>query len=315
MVQDVFHMFIEEISLKSKETTASAYYGLGENHILCQFKGRDISTISQEELINHLISEKNNHLSCKDKNLSAKTMYDITTLINSFWKYAHKNGYTKEKIHITVPKLLKQKVQIFFDIERRKLEEYILRHVSPCSLAVLLCLYTGLRIGEICALKWSDINLDLEFITVNKTILRIKNLQNQNPKTKIIIGTPKSETSIRQIPIPSVLIRLLKQEKVDDDCYVVTNTPIFIEPRLLQKQYDALLKSAKVTYKNFHTLRHTFATNAYNNGMGIKTLSEILGHSDIKITLNLYVHTSMAQKQKEMNLIYTALPTALSVSI
>ena len=306
MLKDVFDMFIKHISLIDKETTASTYYSLGLNHILYKFGSLDMSTINSDELINHIILEKKNNLSEKDGNLSDKTLYDLTTLINSFWSFAYKKRYVKDIIHIPVPKLKKKKISVFHEIERNKIEEYLLKHMSPCELAVFLCLYTGLRIGEICALKWGDINLDTKEISVNKTVIRIKNLdEDGKTKTKVIISSPKSETSIRLVPIPDFMISFLKRKKGNNDCYIATNFDYFMEPRLLQKRYKTILKRADVTYKNFHVLRHTFATNAYNNGMGITTLSEILGHSDIQTTLRLYVHTSIEQKQKEMNLIYS----------
>ena len=305
MLRKVFDQFIEDLLQKNdKETTASSYYTLATNHILNKFNDRDMSSISEDELLLHLTNEKSNHLRCADKELGPKTIYDITTLINSLWAFAFKKGYIKQKIHISVPKVSKRKIDVFSGNEKRKIEDYILEHPAPFEIAILLCLYTGLRIGEVCALKWRDIDLGQELIHVSKTIIRIKNIKSNGPKTKVIIGLPKSEASMRPIPIPAVIIGLLKQAKSQDDDYIATNSDFFMEPRLLQKRYKTLLKRAAVTYKNPHTLRHTFATNAYTKGMGIKSLSEILGHADIKTTLNLYVHPTMEQKQKEMNQIY-----------
>lgn len=305
MLQNVFDQFIEGLSIKTKETTASSYHTLATNHLLYKFKDRDIVTISEDELIRHIMNEKTNHLLNDDKELSTKTIYDITTLVNTLWAFAFKKGYITEKIHINTPKLQKRKIQIFHESETKKLEKYALKEKSPCSIAILLCLYTGLRIGEVCGLRWADIDLKLKTIYISKTAIRTKNLSDNKAKTKIIIGSPKSTASIRTIPIPTILIKYLRKAKRGDNDYITTGTNTLMEPRLLQKRYKTTLKMANVPYKNFHSIRHTFATNAYNNGMGIKILSEILGHASINTTLNLYVHTSMAQKHKEINKIYS----------
>ena len=305
MVEKIFNLFIETLQLTGKASTASQYYTLGSNHILNKFNSRCMDNVSEEELISHIAAEKDNNLSRHEKRLSPKTIYDITTLINSLWAFAYEKGHVKKRIKISTPKIIKRKVQVFIANEIRAIENHIIRNITPHAIAILLCLYTGLRIGEVCALQWKDIDLKLKLINVHKTVIRIKNLDNNSKtKTKVIIDAPKSTASIRLIPIPKILIPLLKAAKEKDDYYVATGSIFFMEPRLLQKRYKTLLKLAKVQYQNFHTLRHTFATNAYNNGMSIKILSEILGHADVKTTLNLYVHTSMEQKQKEMNSIY-----------
>jgi len=298
MVKNIFKSFIEELSLRAKPSTVSSYNALAKNHFLSKFENRDITTITEEELISHILDEK-------EKGLSPKSIYDITVFINSFFLFAYKKKLIEARIHITAPKLSQPNIDTFSENDKQKIQGHILNDMSPCGLAILLCLFTGIRLGEICSLKWSNIDLKEKYIFVDSTIERIGNLDaEQKTKTKIIIDTPKSEKSIRQIPIPNCLLNLLTRLKCDDDCYVATGTTSFMEPRLMQKKYKALLSSVPVKYKKFHVLRHTFATDACKNGMNIKILSEILGHADIKTTLQLYIHTSMEQKRKEINLIY-----------
>jgi len=167
---------------------------------------------------------------------------------------------------------------------------------------ILICLFMGIRIGELCALKWQDIDLEADEIRISKTIQRIKNTEpNPTTKTKIIIDTPKSETSIRAIPIPDFLFKILKALKSNNDCYFLTGKPDkFIEPRLYQMKFKKFLEECKIRDVTFHTLRHTFATRAVESGFDTKSLSEIIGHTDINFTYRRYVHPSMIHKKAHL---------------
>ena len=167
------------------------------------------------------------------------------------------------------------------------------------SLGILLSLNTGLRIGEICALKWENIDLKEKNIYVKKTLQRVYDTENK--KTKIIIDKPKTENSIRCIPLNSKIYEELNKIKKgfsEKDFFLTGADGIYIEPRVYQNYYKNMLKSSKVKEYNFHVLRHTFATNCIEVGMDIKSLSEILGHATVDITLNRYVHSSRKMKEK-----------------
>ncbi len=159
----------------------------------------------------------------------------------------------------------------------------------------------GIRLGEICALKWEDINFQTQTLKINKTIQRIKNLdENAVTKTKIIIDAPKSQKSIRDIPIPSFMLDLLEKNKADKNSYLLTGTPKYIEPRVYQDMFKKYLKESGINDIKFHALRHTFATRAIEKDFDIKSLSEILGHSSVKFTLERYVHPSDEYKRQNM---------------
>ena len=155
-----------------------------------------------------------------------------------------------------------------------------------------------MRIGEICALKWKDVNLSEKIIYVKKTAERIDNCVLK--ETKIIIDSPKTENSIRNIPIPSKLYNILKtlKNKYNNDCYVLSGTNKIIEPRMYQKFFKKVLKKNNIKQRKFHSLRHTFATNCIEVGMDVKSLSELLGHSSVNTTLNVYVHSTDSLKKK-----------------
>lgn len=173
------------------------------------------------------------------------------------------------------------------------------------TLGILICICTGLRIGEICALKWEDVDLKTEVINIDHTIQRI--YISTAKKSKVIISSPKTESSRRKIPIASELMPLLQQFKSNSDFYVISGEKKYIEPRTYRKFFKKMLNILKISKLKFHSLRHTFATQAIENGIDYKTVSEILGHASIGITLNLYVHPDLKHKKECLNKIFNNL--------
>ncbi len=168
----------------------------------------------------------------------------------------------------------------------------------------MICLLTGIRIGELCALKWEDISLTEKVLHIHKTLQRIQcdESEGYSTRTRIVISTPKSDCSIRSIPIPDCLVDHMKQYYRGQTGYILTaNGKRYIEPRTMQNHYRQVLKECEIQYKNFHTLRHTFATRCVELGFDIKSLSEILGHANVNITMNRYVHPTMELKRQNMN--------------
>ena len=166
-----------------------------------------------------------------------------------------------------------------------------------------MALYTGIRIGEICALKWKDINFKNNTIIINKTLQRIY-IKEQNKNTsKIIISSPKTKNGMREIPISKQITKYLLNIKTDDNDYIITGTIKYIEPRSYRTYFNKLLNKLNIRKVNFHVLRNTFATNCIIAGIDCKTVSELLGHSSVNITLNLYVHPKIEEKMKCINII------------
>ena len=160
---------------------------------------------------------------------------------------------------------------------------------------------TGIRIGELCALKWKNIDLENETIFVDKTIQRIKVANSiEDKKTKVIIDTPKSPASIRTIPLPQILLHILKNFKSSDNSHLLTNTQKYIEPRIYQRHFKSFLEECSIKDNRFHTIRHTFATMAISRGMDIKTLSVLLGHTDVSFTMKRYVHPNIEHKKAQI---------------
>lgn len=201
---------------------------------------------------------------------------------------------------------VKGKLYVFSKREQKKIIDYTVNRKKGKDIGIALTLYTGLRIGEICVLKWGDINFKKNYLVVNKTIQRIymKNDKNNERKSKVIITTPKTRNAIRMIPINYEFAKFLKELRKDDDCYILSSKTKYIEPRTFRKYYYRVLRKLEINNMNFHSLRHTFASNCIRLGCDYKTVSELLGHSSVNITLNIYVHSQMGQKKKCINTIY-----------
>ena len=237
--------------------------------------------------------------------LSTKTVCDVISVINNFFNFAYNNDYVDNFIHIKRPKIAQDETEIFTKDEVRTLENALYANLDSVNIGILLSLFTGIRIGELCALKWTYVDLSNQLIKIRYTLQRVKNIDKESKKkTIVIIDEPKTKRSRRNIPIPDFLKPLLNQYKSDDEHYLLTGNNKYMEPRTLQKKFKNLLNKINVPYKKFHCLRHTFATNAYYAGMPIDILSKILGHESEEFTKSRYVHSNAIAYQEEMNAIY-----------
>ena len=191
-------------------------------------------------------------------------------------------------------------MKVFTKTEQKFIEQYIEQSNNPNDLGILICFYTGIRIGELCALNLDeDIDLKRGVISIQHTLYRVKS-EKSNKKTELRISTPKSESSIRDIPLPKFLIAKLSAIEKGSG-FLIQKNGKFIEPNVYSRRYKRILEELEIPYRKFHATRHTFATRALEIGMDIKTLSEILGHSSPTVTLNLYSHSLPEHKKKEMN--------------
>ncbi len=249
-----------------------------------------ITKISNED-IKSLIN------SLKDK-LAASTLKRLIYIIRTSLSYAYKNNYTSY-IDLNDIKLLKGNKTMFIlsKEEQNTLEIYLKNEINIRKVIILLCLYTGLRLGEVCGLKWEDIDFSNKSLIIKRTVLRVRNDKNDKTKTTLIESTPKSESSLRIIPIPNFIILLLSKFKDKDSYYILSKSEKLYDPRYLESFYRRTLEKCNIKSNKFHTLRHTFATRSIESKMDIKTLSEILGHSSVTITLKLYVHPTYEMKR------------------
>lgn len=238
----------------------------------------------------------------KGNGLSAKTVTDVLSVIRNVLKFAIRKGmYVPCDGSAIQVKRTANPMRVFSKTEQEQLCKYILAEPEPCNIGILVCLFTGLRIGEICALRWEDVSFSDQTIHVHHTLQRVQNQSGNGPKTKIVVTTPKSSCSIRTIPIPDELCKMLAAHKRSSVGYLLTNDERkFVEPRTMQNRFKKALKSSGVESANFHATRHTFATRCIELGFDVKSLSEILGHATVNITMNRYVHPTIELKKENM---------------
>ena len=191
------------------------------------------------------------------------------------------------------------RLEVFTEKERLKLTKFLSETDDIRYLGILICLYSGLRIGEICGLKWKDIDLETKEISVERTVQRV--YTGMGVKSKVIATLPKTAKSMRRIPIAKNILEILKEnkKKYDENAFITTGEiDKSFEPFTYRYVYKQALKHCDIPYKKFHCLRHTVATRCIRVGMDIKSLSEVLGHSNIGTTMNIYVHSSYEVKKK-----------------
>ena len=273
-----------------KESTYYSYMYNIERYLKPFFKQRNIEEITN---YNDFIQE------LKEK-YAPETIKRIINVLKSILKYYQEEYNVVLKIKkITLPKAEKRKVKILSNKEKEKLEKYCLEVNTLKSLGIIICLNTGLRIGEICALKWKNIDLEEKRIYIEQTIQRV--YIKQDKKSRIILDKPKSTYSIRTIPMNKKVYNILKsiqKNYKENDFFLTGDSQKFVEPRNYQHNFQMFLKNSKIKHYKFHSLRHTFATACIEVGMDIKSLSEILGHANTTITLDIYVHSSDKIKKK-----------------
>lgn len=287
---DVMEEWLQQVAQTRKYSTYIKYEKLYNCHIKKIFK-EDILT----QITGCHVREK-----LSSSGLSDITGQNIIILINQTLQYAEDHyGRPAVPIKNRCVKRKRKPVVILNRTEQVKLMQFLHHNINISKAGIILCLSTGLRLGEVCALKWADIDMNQMLLHVNRTVQRIE-IKNGFTRTALLETTPKSAFSFREIPISNSLVTLLAAFKKEGQKYVLCmDKPM--EPRTYQNHFKSYLRGAGITDYNFHTLRHTFATNCIDNGMDIKSLSEILGHSDVQITLNRYVHPTMDTKRKYMN--------------
>lgn len=253
----------------------------------------ELSALVLQNFITKLLENGN----CKTGNgLSANSVNAVISVLQSSLQTAHMigvaNEYTADKIKR--PKITERPIECFSMKEQKQIEQAVLNGNKDKLYGILLCLYSGLRIGELIALQWNDIDLTKGILTISKSC--------HDGKDGLIIDEPKTANSRRLIPLPKQLLPILKGiKKKSDSSFVVSSNGSFVSVRSYQRSFELLLKRLNIPHKGFHSLRHTFATRAIECGMDVKTLSEILGHKNPTVTLNRYAHSLMEHKADMMN--------------
>ena len=284
-----------------KESTYMKYSNLLNNYILPVFEKMLLSHMTAE-IMNNYVNELLTRGGESGTGLSAKTVSDILSLIRNILRYVSNNGQTIAfDICTVMVKQSTKNMRVFTNSEQDILCRYIYNNIDIKGIGILVCLFTGIRVGELCALKWTDISLEDKTIYVHQTMQRIQIPDSTGAKTKIVITSPKSASSIRMIPLPDILAYIIeKNYTVMSGFFLTGDNNQWIEPRTMQNYFKRVLEKCFIKDANFHALRHTFATRCIELGFDVKSLSEILGHASVNITMNRYVHPTMDLKRKNM---------------
>lgn len=304
--EQMCRLWLEKKRILIKTSTYSKYVSIVNQYLIPEFGKHKMTQITCRE-VNTFITKL---ASSEWKALSSKTIRDIYMVLHNILIFAKEEYQCPLPAgKITLPKKTDQELDILTEQEHQALSGYLLRHTDEYrNIGILLSLHLGIRIGEICSLQWSDIDFQSSTIFIRKTLQRIQNVESRaDGKTKVIIDAPKSSKSIREIPIPDFLLPVLKKasQGLPKEAFLLTGkTDLFVEPRNLQYHFKKCREMLSIAPIKFHALRHTFASRCVENGCDIKTLSEILGHTNTNITLKYYVHISMDIKRKQINALF-----------
>ena len=286
----------EEKKKYVKKSTYAAYQLLIQNHIKPYFG--DLYEVNEEK-VQQFVFDK------LDAGLSEKTIRDIIIVLKMILKFGIKNGYLEYvQIDAKFPsKQEKKDLDVLSKADQKKFMEHLRNNFTFKNLGIFICLSTGMRIGEICGLRWCDVDTVEGVIKVRHTLQRIYIIEGETRHTELLLDIPKTANSVRDIPMSSELLKMLKSlnKVVNENYYVISNDIKPIEPRTYRNYYKKLCKQLDIPELKFHGLRHSFATRCIESKADYKTVSVLLGHSNISTTLNLYVHPNKEQKKKTID--------------
>lgn len=284
-----------------KESTYANYLVVMRNHIIPSFQGHKIGEISTRMIQEQIIAWSKCGRIDRGGGLAVKTIKDIVVILKMClrdFEETHELDVRNRVVKYPA-NMEKQIVKVWSEEQQNQVMELIRSNLDSETLGYAICLCTGMRIGELCALKWEDVDLTHRLIRVNKTLQRIYlKTTEERGVSKIVITTPKSEKSVRDIPISGQLMELLASQKNQEKAYVLTGKETYIEPRVYREHYHRFVEQFHIEPIKFHALRHTFATRCIEHGADHKVVSELLGHASVNLTLNLYVHPNMEDKRR-----------------
>ena len=297
------------IAQQVKESTFVKYHVIIKNHL-----APALGDVCVEDMTHELIEDFAVRLlkgEGEDRRpLAPRTTSDILCVLRSILRFARRSGAIIPCDGSSV-RIRRQAVEIriLTRQEQQRLGQYLYDNISLRNAGILLSLFAGLRLGEICALRWEDIALDERLLYVRHTMYRLQNLEPEGPKTRVVVSSPKSVTSARMIPLPEELARMLEELPGPHGGFFLTGREDdYAEPRNMQYHFRGVLKRCGVSYANYHALRHTFATRCVELGFDVKCLSELLGHSTVSMTMDRYVHPTLEHKRGHMQRLSGLMP-------
>lgn len=304
---EVLELWMANNRIRLKGGSINKYQRIIDAQIASELGDVKLSQMSSAQINSFLLQKMQNGRLDGAGALSATYVKSIMLVINAALKFAVQEEWcTPLKTPISRPVEGKKELPILNLSEQKQLEAHLVCDITPTKIGILISLHTGLRIGEVCALRWSDVDFTQRIIHVRHTIARIPNTDNDiSCQSRLILDTPKTKTSRREIPISTILHKVLWElYKVSESAYVISNKDDFVSPRTYEYRYHKILNESGIKSVNYHALRHTFATRCIEAGVDVKSLSEILGHANVGITLNTYVHSSMELKRSQLEKVF-----------
>lgn len=305
---EVLSLWMEHNRIRLKGGTVNKYQNLIDTHIMPEL-GRVKLSALDSTMINTFLTQKMTSGRLDNKGgLSASYVRSIMLIVSSSMKYAVEEQMCLPlKTPICKPSATKKDLPILNKDEQKRLERHLLSDLDNTKAGILISLHTGLRIGEICALAWEDVDLQNHIIKVRHTVARVRKSDSRIDNSScLILDTPKTAASTRDIPISSALLPILITIRNQSSSkFVVSDSQTFLSPRTFEYRYHRLLEESGISSINYHALRHTFATRCIEAGVDVKSLSEMLGHANVGVTLNTYVHSSMELKRVQLEKLIT----------
>lgn len=300
-LSEITRLWLADIGESVKESTYTRYVRIAENYLTPELGDIPVSEIDTAR-INAFIQKLSDNGGMRKKGLSPKTVRDILCILKTIWAFGASHEFPCHELKdIRLPERKKRKIRILNENSRKQIEQKLLNSEDTTSLGILFAVFTGVRIGELCGLRWGDIDLINKVVHICRTVERIDDLDPAAVrKTKVIVTEPKTENSFRDIPLQDFLVDRLMKHCCGDDCYLLTGNTHYTEPHSCYVRYRRFLEKNGIEENTFHALRHTFATKCVEKGFDIKSLSEILGHSSVTTTMAFYVHPTMEMKRDQM---------------
>lgn len=303
--QEIACEWLKYSEFRLKMSSYQKYRGILKKYLLPEFGDFSIADMTTEKIGAFLTSLRGSGPYCSQSGLSPQYINCILCVFREISRFSASRGMPFPcDFHYLTQKVEKKECAVFTHEESLRLVTYLTEHMDRSRMGILLCFYTGMRLGELCALQWKDISLEEKLLKVTHTMQRLTVVQESaiSGKTSIIVTEPKTPSSRREIPLPDFLLRMLEIFSCsEEDAYFLSGrADKIIEPRVMQYRFRKYTQESGVRPLNFHALRHTFATQCVEQDFELKSLSEILGHSSVNITLNRYVHSSRELKRRNM---------------
>lgn len=300
--KDVLAAWQDANRIRLKDASVSRYQNLIDTHILPELGNYKMGELNATVLNRFIVMKLKNGRIDRNGGLAASYVRSIALIIDAAIKYgAAERLCMPLNAPLTKPSVPKSEINVLSKISQEKLERALLTDMNAEKLLTFITLYTGLRMGEALALRWDDLDWTNHILHIRHTISRVWLDQNGKKKSLLIIAEPKTQSSLRVVPVCSKLVKILEKYPFRQQTgFILTNNGSFVSPRTFEYRYKKILKESGVEEVNYHTLRHTFATRCIEADVDIKSLSEILGHADASITLNTYVHSSIELKRCQL---------------